>query len=149
MQLDTCLVTHSVFDDAHETFVSTLPDNNCFANQLVATKSSRWRHSAASTVCACVQGRIEATEIGSLSLSATALCRHGDDIRTSNDEYTRTLHELAISDEKDTSVDIKDFSLSAFTAKLFDIIVVPDFGPISISCDSSVVPANNLRYLRV
>jgi hypothetical protein len=82
-------------------------------------------------------------------LSAATLCSHGDDVRTSDNEYALVLNELTISYKKSTTVDVDDFALSAFTAVLFNIVLMSDLGTVTVCCYGVFVSADNLRDLGV
>ena len=149
MQLNSGLVVHSVLDDTKKTLVGALANDDSLSNELVTTEAAWWWHGPSATIGARVQRGIQSAKIGTLCLSATALCSHGEDILTANHEYTLVLNELTILNEEDTSVDVEDLARSVVSAVFFDIIVVSDFGAVAISSYSVAVSASNLRYLRV
>ena len=107
MQLDTGFVVHGIFDNTQQALVGTLSDDNRFANELIAAKSGTgWWHSSRVAVRACIEGRVDATKIWALCLSATTLCCHGNNVVASNHEDALVLDELAVPYEKCASVDV-------------------------------------------
>jgi hypothetical protein len=84
-----------------------------------------------------------------LCLCATTLRCHGDNIRAANHKYTLVLDQLAVSNEQSTAMDVEDLALSAFATVLFDVVFVPDFRAVAVSCNGILVPANDLRDLGV
>jgi hypothetical protein len=148
VQFDTGFVIHCVFDDSQKTLVGTLADGDGFTDELVATeRSPRRRHGTWVAVCTSIQGRVDATKIRALSLGASTLCRHGDDVVAPYHEDTLILHQFAIPDEENTTVNVKDLALSTFATILLDVVFLPDLRPIAIGRYSVLVTADNLRYL--
>jgi hypothetical protein len=148
MEFNAGFVVHSIFYNSQKTLVGTLTDNDCLTDQSVASKGGpRGRHSGRGAVCTCVESRVDTTKIWTLCLSATALCCHGDNIVTASHKDALVLDQVTVPDEEGTSVDVENFALSAFTTVLLDIVIVPNLGPVAVSCHSVFVSADNLRYL--
>jgi hypothetical protein len=80
-------------------------------------------------------------------LSTSALCSHGDNIRTTSDKDTRVLHQFSVLDEELTAMNIDDLSLPVLSTMFFDCIIVSNLGAVPICCNCSVVAANIARDL--
>jgi hypothetical protein len=147
MQLDPRFVIHSVFHDAEQSLVRALTDDDRFTDQLVTTEASRRRHRSRVAICTCVESRVETTKIRSLCLSPPTLRSHGEDARASDDEDTLVFNKFAVLYEQNTPMNVENFALSILTTILFDVILMPNFGSVTIGGNSVSIPAGDLRHL--
>jgi hypothetical protein len=149
VQLNSGLVVHGVFDNTKKTLVGALSNDDSLSNELVTTKAAWWRHGSSAAVGARIQCGIQSAEIWTLCLSAATLGSHSKDILTANHEYTLVLNQLTVLNKEDTPVDVQDLARSVISAVFFNIIIVSDFGSVTISGYSVAVSASNLRHLGV
>lgn len=147
VQFDSSIVTHSVLDDAQQSFLWALPDANRLSDEPVTPNHTLWRRHG-SGVATGLHSWVHLSKIWARLLSTALRCQSGD-IGAPDGEDTAVFERVFGLHKQDPAMDMEDLSLSAFSTMLLDSIIVVDLRSVAVCGYGVAVLGNDSLDLRM